>query len=175
MDISHVADLHHDLASTLLVVNKRSNPDHDLDDVGAKKKGRKKSQIWENVRVDDENRVVCRHCNQVIRVKYGEKVNQIFIFIYKYYCLISIFNLINFFRLSVFVVTLSSPVLTLHFQKTLRSMLNLLTLLLLHLSHVVVPLLLLLQRLMIVVLLSLLLRFTILLMKLITNSLQIKS
>ena len=40
-----------------------------------KKKGRKKSFIWAHVITDEQGKVHCRHCGQLIRVNYGEKVS----------------------------------------------------------------------------------------------------
>jgi len=39
-----------------------------------KKKGRKKSFIWAHVVTDEVGKVHCKHCSQLIRVNYGEKV-----------------------------------------------------------------------------------------------------
>jgi hypothetical protein len=42
-----------------------------------RKKGRKKSFIWAHVVTDEFGKVHCKHCGQLIRVNYGEKVSLI--------------------------------------------------------------------------------------------------
>lgn len=54
------------------------DPNNDASDKTPKRKGRKKSFIWSHVVTDDLGKVHCRHCNQLIRVNYGEKVSLYF-------------------------------------------------------------------------------------------------
>eukprot|EP01039_Chlorochromonas_danica_P001635 gene1635-1784_t len=42
-----------------------------------RKKGRKKGYIWAHTIVDENGKVHCKHCNALIRVKYGEKVERL--------------------------------------------------------------------------------------------------
>lgn len=42
-----------------------------------KRKGRRKSQIWSHVTVDEHNKVHCRHCGALIRINFGEKVERL--------------------------------------------------------------------------------------------------
>ncbi len=48
-----------------------------MDRNGPKKKGRKKSFIWGHVVTDETGKVHCRHCGQLIRINYGEKVERL--------------------------------------------------------------------------------------------------
>lgn len=81
----HAQMLHHAPSQGLLqpqVLGKRPYGDSDYgatDDGGdnrqtPKKKGRKKSFIWAHVITDETGKVHCKHCSQLIRVNYGEKV-----------------------------------------------------------------------------------------------------
>lgn len=51
--------------------------DDNLDKNGPRKKGRKKSFIWSHATVDENGKVHCKHCNALIRVNYGEKVERL--------------------------------------------------------------------------------------------------
>lgn len=45
------------------------------DDGGAeKRKGRKKGFVWSHVLTDEEGKVTCMHCGDLIKVNFGEKV-----------------------------------------------------------------------------------------------------
>jgi hypothetical protein len=81
----HPQMLHHASQQLLQsqVLGKRAYGDADygaMEDVGdnrqtPKKKGRKKSFIWAHVVTDESGKVHCKHCSQLIRVNYGEKVH----------------------------------------------------------------------------------------------------
>lgn len=55
--------------------------DHD------KKKGRKKGAIWNHVITDPNGRVFCRHCNELIKIHFGEKVLINIFYSFFYYAL----------------------------------------------------------------------------------------
>jgi hypothetical protein len=40
-----------------------------------KRKGRKKGFVWSHVVTDDEGKVSCMHCGELIKVNFGEKVS----------------------------------------------------------------------------------------------------
>lgn len=45
------------------------------DDAGEKRKGRKKGFVWSHVITDEEGKVTCMHCGDLIKVNFGEKVS----------------------------------------------------------------------------------------------------
>lgn len=45
------------------------------DDAGEKRKGRKKGFVWSHVVTDEEGKVTCMHCGDLIKVNFGEKVS----------------------------------------------------------------------------------------------------
>mmetsp|Transcript_108495 Transcript_108495/g.212594 ORF Transcript_108495/g.212594 Transcript_108495/m.212594 type:complete len:928 (+) Transcript_108495:64-2847(+) len=50
---------------------------HDEDSAGEKRKGRKKGFVWSHVLTDEEGKVTCMHCGDLIKVNFGEKVERL--------------------------------------------------------------------------------------------------
>ena len=53
-------------------MNAKRKMDDDMG--GEKRKGRKKGFVWSHVVTDDEGKVTCLHCGDLIKVNFGEKV-----------------------------------------------------------------------------------------------------
>jgi hypothetical protein len=49
----------------------------DDDALGEKRKGRKKGFVWSHVVSDEDGKVSCLHCGEVIKVVFGEKVERL--------------------------------------------------------------------------------------------------
>jgi hypothetical protein len=54
------------------VMNAKRKSDDDAG--GEKRKGRKKGFVWSHVLTDEEGKVTCMHCGDLIKVNFGEKV-----------------------------------------------------------------------------------------------------
>lgn len=56
------------------VLNGKRKHDEDVGAGGEKRKGRKKGFVWSHVLTDEEGKVTCMHCGDLIKVNFGEKV-----------------------------------------------------------------------------------------------------
>jgi len=56
---------------------KRKHLDGDDHAGNEKRKGRKKGFVWSHVITDDEGKVSCMHCGEIIKVNFGEKVERL--------------------------------------------------------------------------------------------------